>query len=152
MFVKEVASSTFFPTRWVLYPTDPLYSRWNTYKFAYKQETDINRVFFVQVDFFDQLLFRAVYDFTDQKYKSSIYLPPGNHGVCFIEIVLVLDDTGKNKIEFRRLEWKNETIMPNNKDYSPEARVDEDTPGNTITAGGAFFTSMYMITQILTRS
>lgn len=144
VFVKESASSTFFPSKWVLYPTDPVFSRWNKYKFAFKQVDEVNRVLFIQVDFFDQLLFRAAYDFSDQKYKVTVDLPPGSHGICFIEAVIAVDSLGSNRIEFKRLEWKNETIMPSKKDFSPEAREQDDTLGYTATAGGTFFTSRFM--------
>lgn len=103
-------------------------------------EETFDRVFFIQVDYYEELLFRVVFDFADQKYKVDIELPPGLHGICFIEATITLDGDKTKALELKKIEWKNELIRPSTKDFSAEARAQEGTP-TKLSTGGAFFTS-----------
>lgn len=98
----------------------------------------MDRVFFVQADFYDQLMFKAVYDMAEKKYKADVRLPPGQHGICFIEVLIDFDSNGQLGLKFRRIEWKNETIYPCTDDFSHEARIKEELASKSV---GALFTS-----------
>ena len=102
-------------------------------------EEEIDRVFFVQVDFYDQLLFKANYDIGEKRYKADIRLPPGKHGICFIEALMKRAEGGEVVLAYKRIEWKNELVMPSDEDYSQEARIIEDP--NAQSGAGTLFTS-----------
>lgn len=104
-------------------------------------EEEIDRVFFVQADFYDQLMFKAVYDIADKTYRTSIRLPPGQHGICLVEAIIMLDEKETRRLEFRRIEFKNEIILPNTQDFSQEASAEVED-GN-IDNAGALFTSRH---------
>ena len=86
-------------------------------------EQDFGSVFFLKIEFFEGLLFRAVFDTSDCTYKCSIKLPPGRHSLVFYQAQLVRDpNRDKLKLNMFRVVSKNELILPNDGEIFSNAK------------------------------
>ena len=76
-------------------------------------EDDISNLYFLEVEFYDELLFRAVYDPLDGTLKTKLRLPPGKHCICLLQAFIEWDESrGKRQLVFKRIMWRNELIQP----------------------------------------
>ncbi len=76
-------------------------------------EQDFGSVFFLKIEFFETLLFRAVFEPADCTYRCSVRLPPGRHSLVFYQAQLIRDPMReKLKLSFFRVLSKNELLYP----------------------------------------